>query len=341
MSERITAKEAVELFEHGELLDLGLAADAVCRRMHPEPYRTYVVDRNINYTNICVSGCRFCAFYRDADSPEAYLLSDDGIHRKIAEAIGLGATQILMQGGLHPDLDITYYEALVRGIKERFEVHVHSLSPPEVVHIARVSGLTLEETISRLKNAGLDSIPGGGAEILSDASRESLSPNKCSAGEWLHVMETAHKLGVPTTATMMFGHRETFAERVEHLARIRALQDRTGGFTAFIPWTFQPENTELGGQAVGGYDYLRTLAISRLFLDNLPNIQASWVTQGDKVGQIALHFGANDLGSTMIEENVVAAAGVRFRMSEEELRRAIAEAGFEPRRRDTYYRLLE
>lgn len=341
MSERITAKEAVELFEHGELLDLGLAADAVCRRMHPEPYRTYVVDRNINYTNICVSGCRFCAFYRDADSPEAYLLSDEEIHAKIAEAIGLGATQILMQGGLHPDLDIAYYEALVRGIKERFDVHVHSLSPPEVVHIARVSGLTVEDTVHRLKNAGLDSIPGGGAEILSDASRESLSPNKCSAGEWLQVMETAHKLGVPTTATMMFGHRETFGERVEHLARIRALQDRTGGFTAFIPWTFQPENTDLGGQAVGGYDYLRTLAISRLFLDNVPNIQASWVTQGEKVGQIALHFGANDLGSTMIEENVVAAAGVRFRMSEEELRRAIAEAGFEPRKRDTCYRLLE
>ena len=340
MSERISTDEAVELFEHGELLDLGLAADAVCRQMHPEPYRTYVVDRNINYTNICVSGCRFCAFYRDADSPDAYLLSDADIHRKIAEAVELGATQILMQGGLHPDLDIAYYEALVRGIKNRFQTHVHSFSPPEIVHIARVSYLAVEETIARLRDAGLDSIPGGGAEILTDASRASLSPNKCSAGEWLHVMETAHKLGMPTTATMMFGHRETFAERVEHLARIRELQDRTGGFTAFIPWTFQPENTELGGQAVGGYDYLRTLAISRLFLDNVRNIQASWVTQGEKVGQIALHFGANDLGSTMIEENVVAAAGVRFRMSEEELRRAIAEAGFEPRKRDTCYRLL-
>lgn len=341
MSKRITAKKAVELFEHGELLDLGLAADAVCHRMHPEPYRTYVVDRNINYTNICISGCRFCAFYRDADSPDAYLLTDQEIHRKIAEAVELGATQILMQGGLHPDLDIAYYEALVRGIKDRFEVHVHSFSPPEIVHVAKVSGLDVKGTIARLKNAGLDSIPGGGAEILTDASRESLSPNKCSAGEWLHVMETAHRMGMPTTATMMFGHRETFAERVEHLARIREIQDRTGGFTAFIPWTFQPENTELGGQAVGGYDYLRTLAISRLFLDNVGNIQASWVTQGEKVGQIALHFGANDLGSTMIEENVVAAAGVRFRMSEDELRRAITEAGFEPRKRDTYYRLLE
>ena len=351
MSKRISAQEAIALFENGELLDVGLAADDVCRRMHPEPYRTYVVDRNINYTNICISGCRFCAFYRDADSPDAYLLSDEEIHLKIEEAVELGATQILMQGGLHPDLDIAYYERLVRGIKDRFKVHVHSFSPPEIVHIARVSGLGVEETIARLKEAGLDSIPGGGAEILTDGSRQSLSPNKCSAGEWLMVMEIAHRLGLPTTATMMFGHGETFGERVEHMARIRELQDRTGGFTAFIPWTFQPENTELGGsafakasadrQAVGGYDYLRTLATSRLFLDNMPNIQASWVTQGEKVGQIALHFGANDLGSTMIEENVVAAAGVRFRMSEEGLRRAIAEAGFEPRKRDTYYRILE
>ena len=341
MSERISVEEGLRMFETGELLELGLAADAVCRRMHPEPYRTYVVDRNINYTNICISGCKFCAFYRDADSPDAYLLSDEEIHTKIAEAVELGATQILMQGGLHPNLDITYYEALVRGIKERFEVHVHSFSPPELVHIARVSRLTIEDSVARLRDAGLDSIPGGGAEILTNASRNSLSPNKCSAGEWLHVMETAHRLGMRTTATMMFGHRETFAERVEHLARIRELQDRTGGFTAFISWTFQPENTELGGQAVGGYDYLRTLAISRLLLDNVPNIQASWVTQGEKVGQIALHFGANDLGGTMIEENVVAAAGVRFRMSEEDLRRAISEAGFEPRMRDTYYRILE
>ena len=341
MSKRISVEEAVELFEHGKLLDLGLAADAVCRRVHPEPYRTYVVDRNINYTNICTSRCKFCAFWREADSPDAYLLSEEEIHAKIAEAVALGATQILMQGGLHPDLRIGDYEAMVRGIKERFKIHLHSFSPPEIVHIAQISDLSLGETISRLRDSGLDSIPGGGAEILTDASRNALSPKKCSASEWLEVMEIAHKLGMRTTATMMFGHRETFAERVEHLARIRELQDRTGGFTAFIPWTFQPENTELCRQAVGGYDYLRTLAISRLFLDNVPNIQASWVTQGDKVGQVALHFGANDLGSTMIEENVVAAAGVRFRMSEEELRRAITEAGFESRKRDTYYHLLE
>jgi len=338
---RISADEAVRLFEEAELIELGLAADAVCRRLHPEPFRTYVVDRNINYTNICVSGCRFCAFYRDADSPEAYLLSNDEIYEKIEEAVALGATQILVQGGLHPDLDISYYERLVRGVKERFQVHLHSLSPPEIVHVAGVSGLTIADAIARLKAAGLDSIPGGGAEILTDAARGNLSPSKCTTREWLEVMETAHRLGVPTTATMMFGHIESFADRVEHLVEIRELQDRTGGFTAFIPWTFQPANTRLGGQAVGGYDYLHTLAISRLVLDNFSNIQASWVTQGDKIGQVALHFGANDLGSTMIEENVVAAAGVGFHMSEQELRQAIGEAGYIPRRRDTYYRLLE
>ena len=337
---KISTDEAIRLFETADLLDLGIAADEVCRRLHPEPFRTYVVDRNINYTNICVSKCRFCAFYRDADSPDAYLLTDEEIHKKIDEAVKLGATQILMQGGLHPDLNITHFEKLIRGIKERFAVHIHSLSPPEITHIARLSDLTLEQAISRLKIAGLDSIPGGGAEILTDASRQSLSPGKCTSAEWFEVMETAHRLGMPTTATMMFGHTESFAERVEHMSKIRNLQDKTGGFTAFIPWTFQPANTELGGHEVGGYDYLRTLAISRLFLDNIQNIQASWVTQGPKIGQIALHFGANDMGSTMIEENVVAAAGTSFRMSEDELRQAISEAGYKPCRRDTYYQKL-
>lgn len=338
---RVSDEEAVRLFESADLLELGLAADVVCRRLHPEPLRTYVVDRNINYTNICVSKCRFCAFYRDADSSEAYLLSDEDIHAKVAEAVELGATQILMQGGLHPSLDISYYEKLMHGIKERFDVHLHSLSPPEIVHISRVSGLTLEDTVRRLRAAGLDSIPGGGAEILAEPRRESLSPAKCTCREWLDVMEIAHGMGMPTTATMMFGHTESFADRVEHLARIRELQDRTSGFTAFIPWTFQPANTDLGGSPVGGYDYLRTLAVSRLFLDNFPNVQASWVTQGPKIGQVALHFGANDLGSTMIEENVVAAAGTSFHMSEDEIRQAIEEAGYVPCHRDTYYRPLE
>ncbi len=339
--ERLTDGDALALFESGELLELGLAADAVCRRMHPEPYRTYVVDRNINYTNICTSKCRFCAFWRDADSCEAYLLPDEEIHRKIDEAVSLGATQILMQGGLHPDLSIEWYERLVSGIKEGFEIDLHSFSPPEIVHIAGLSGLSIEDVIVRLRDAGLDSIPGGGAEILTDSSRGNMSPGKCTAHEWLYVMEAAHGLGMRTTATMMFGQTETLADRVEHLTRIRALQDRTGGFTAFIPWTFQPANTDLGGHAIGGYEYLRTLAISRLFLDNVANVQASWVTQGAKIGQIALKFGANDLGSTMIEENVVAAAGVCFRMSEEELREAISGAGFIPCRRDTYYNLMD
>jgi len=339
--ERLNDSDAVTLFRSGELLELGFAADAVLRRMHPEPYRTYVVDRNINYTNICTSRCRFCAFWRDADSPDAYLLSDEEVHRKIEEAVGLGATQILMQGGLHPELPLEWYERLVAGIKERFVIDLHSFSPPEIVHIAGVSGLSIEEVIGRLRDAGLDSIPGGGAEILTDSSRRSLSPGKCTAQDWLDVMEAAHHLGMRTTATMMFGHTESLEDRVEHLSRIRALQDRTGGFTAFIAWTFQPSNTDLGGHAVGGYEYLRTLAISRLFLDNIANLQASWVTQGAKIGQIALKFGANDLGSTMIEENVVAAAGVCFRMTEGELRSAISEAGYTPRRRDTYYNLVE
>ena len=338
---RISEDECLLLLHESPLLELGLAADAICRRLHPEPYRTYVVDRNINYTNVCVSKCRFCAFFRDADAPDAYILSDDEIHAKIAEAVNVGATQILMQGGLHPDLDIAWHERVIRGIKERFAVDVHSLSAPEIVHIARISGLSLEETISRLKSAGLDSIPGGGAEILTDSVRSDVSPGKCTASEWLEVMEIAHGLGMPTTATMVFGHVESFADRVEHLSRIRQLQIRTGGFRAFIPWTFQPTNTELGGRALGGHEYLRMLAVSRIFLNNIANIQASWVTQGDKIGQVALFFGANDLGSTMIEENVVAAAGVTFRMTEDEIRRAIQDAGFIPAKRDTYYGILE
>lgn len=338
---RLSDSDAVAVFESGELLELGLAADAVCLRLHPEPSRTYVVDRNINYTNVCTSKCRFCAFWRDPASPDAYLLSDEEIHRKIEEAVGLGATQILMQGGLHPDLGLEWYERLVSGIKERFTIDLHSFSPPEIVHIAGMSDLSIDDVIRRLRDAGLDSIPGGGAEILTDSSRGSLSPGKCTARQWLQVMKAAHGLGMRTTATMMFGQTETLADRVEHLSRIRALQDRTGGFTAFIPWTFQPANTDLGGQAVGAHEYLRTLSISRLFLDNVANLQASWVTQGAKIGQIALKFGANDLGSTMIEENVVAAAGVSFRMSEEEIREAIAGAGFTPKRRDTYYNLRE
>jgi cyclic dehypoxanthinyl futalosine synthase len=339
--ERLSREDALVLFENGELLELGLAADAVCRKLHPEPFRTYVVDRNINYTNICTSGCRFCAFYRQPNSPEGYVLTKDQLYEKIQEAVNLGATQILIQGGLHPSLGIEYFEELFLETKKRFRVTLHSLSPPEIVHISRISNISIEETITRLRKAGLDSVPGGGAEILSTSVRQLISPRKCSVEEWLQVMEIAHSLGMRSTATMMFGHIETYEDRVEHLLHLRTLQDKTGGFTAFIPWTFQPLNTELGGETVGGYEYLRTLAISRLVLDNFQNIQASWVTQGSKIGQIALHFGANDLGGTMIEENVVAAAGVAFRMSEQELRTTIKQAGFEPKKRDTYYNLLE
>jgi len=338
---RVTCEEGLALFQDASLTDLGVAADEFCRRIHPTMIRTYVVDRNINYTNVCVSGCQFCAFYREPGAPDAYVLSEEEIFNKIEEAIGLGATQILMQGGLHPELAIDYHEKMIRSIKERFQVHLHSFSPPEVVHIARISGLTVEQTLRRLRDAGLDSLPGGGAEILAQGIRRRVSPRKCTSDEWIDVMRAAHHLDMPTTATMMFGYGETYSDRIEHLSRIRDLQDETGGFTAFIPWTFQPENTAIGGMGVGGYEYLRTLAICRLFLDNVRNIQASWVTQGAKVGQVALFFGANDLGGTMIEENVVAAAGANFRMTEDEIRLTIAEAGYIPCRRDTYYNLLE
>ncbi|MBI2844599.1 MAG: dehypoxanthine futalosine cyclase [Armatimonadetes bacterium] len=337
---RLSREQAVELLSCHSLPELGRAAAAVCDILHPEPVRTYVVDRNINYTNICISGCRFCAFYREPGNPDGYVLSTEEVLEKVGEAVELGATQILMQGGLHPELGIEFYEGLFRAIKNAYPVHIHSLSAPEVVHIAEVSGLDLETTLCRLHDAGLGSLPGGGAEILVDRVRNELSPVKCSARKWLGVMETAGKIGMRATATMVFGHIESHEDRVEHLMAIRDLQDRTGVFTAFIPWTYQPGNTALGRAAAGGHDYLRTLAISRLVLDNVSNIQASWVTQGDALAQVALRFGANDIGSTMIEENVVAAAGVRFRLSEKRLIELIHSAGFDAAQRDTMYRLL-
>ena len=339
--ERLTRDEGIVLFRSADLLSLGMASDAIRWRKHPEPIVTYVIDRNINYTNVCASGCRFCAFYTEKDSPNAYVLSKEEIGRKIEEMVELGGTQILMQGGLHPDLGLDFYEKLFRWIKEAFEIHIHGLSPPEIVHIARISRATVQDVLQRLRKAGLDSIPGGGAEILADRVRREISPGKCTADEWLDVMETAHRIGMRTTATMMFGHVERVEDRVEHLLRIRELQDRTGGFTAFIPWTFQPMNTELGGVPAGGVAYLKTLAISRLMLDNVDNIQASWVTQGSKVAQVALKFGANDLGGTMIEENVVRAAGAAYRLSLARLRRIIVDAGYAPRQRNMQYELLE
>lgn len=335
--ERIGKEEATSLFKW-DLLILGQLANSIRQRMHPEPVVTYIVDRNINYTNICISGCKFCAFSRKKEAEDAYVLSFQELSKKIEETIALGGIQILLQGGLHPDLDIEFYEDMLSYIKDHYPIHIHGLSPPEIAHIAKNSRLDIQETILRLKNAGLDSIPGGGAEILVDRVREKISPRKCHTSTWLNIMEIAHGLGIKTTATMMFGHIETCAERVEHMLKIRALQDKTHGFTAFIPWTFQPKNTALNHiRAVGATEYLKTLAISRIVLDNIPNIQASWVTQGPKIGQVSLFFGANDMGSLMIEENVVAATGVSFRLREEEMRYLIEKAGFRPQRRNMRY----
>ncbi|MDH5542192.1 MAG: dehypoxanthine futalosine cyclase [Nitrospinota bacterium] len=346
MKNRITSSKAEELYGSNDLLSLGRVADDVRKRLHPEGIVTYIIDRNINYTNICTSGCRFCAFYRKPGRADGYLLSYEEISQKIQETKELDGVQILMQGGLHPTWKIEDYEKLLMKIKGDFDIHLHAFSPPEVVHMSKLSNIGIEETLKRLIDAGLDSIPGGGAEILVDRVRGELSPGKCSADMWIEVMRTAHCLGLKTTATMMYGHIETRSERIRHMERIRELQDETGGFTAFIPWPFQPGNTdleknpEIAGRGDEGLEYLRTVAISRLFLDNIPNIQASWVTQGAKMAQMALYFGANDMGSTMIEENVVKAAGVGFRLNEKDIRRIITDAGFEARRRRQDYSLI-
>jgi cyclic dehypoxanthinyl futalosine synthase len=337
---RLDPEEGLALLRDADFLELGALADAVRWRKHPDPVVTYIIDRNINYTNVCTAQCAFCAFYRDMPSKEGYLLSKPELARKIEETIALGGRQILLQGGLHPDLGIEFYEGLFRWIKESYPIWIHGLSPAEVQHVARVSGLTLEETLRRLAAAGLDSIPGGGAEILSDRVRRIIGIAKGSTSEWLQVMEAAHRLGLRTTATMMFGHVETLEERIEHLVHLRDLQDRTCGFTAFIGWTFQPANTALAGDELTSFQYLRTLAAARIFLDNFPSVQASWVTQGSKIGQVSLRFGANDFGSLMIEENVVSAAGAHFRLTEAEIARAIQEAGFVPKRRTMDYRIV-
>ncbi|MGB4504396.1 MAG: cyclic dehypoxanthinyl futalosine synthase [Syntrophaceticus sp.] len=339
--ERISPEEGLYLLEKADLLHLGLLADQVRRQKHPEGIVTFVIDRNINYTNICCCGCRFCAFYRDLGHPEGYLLTKDEIFQKIEELLAVGGNQVLMQGGLHPELNLDYFEDLFREIKKRYPITLHSLSPVEIDYLARKSGLPLEQVIGRLQDAGLDSLPGGGAEILVDRVRQVVSPNKTSAQRWLEVMETAHRMGMKSTATMVFGHQETLKERVSHLEAVRSLQDETGGFTAFIPWTYQPGNTALGGRAASSWDYMRMLAVSRIYLDNIPNIQVSWVTQGVKIAQIALGFGANDFGSTMLEENVVRAAGTGHSSSEEELVSMIKNAGFTAAQRDNLYNILK
>ena len=339
-NQRITQEEGLVLYYEADLLTLARLAENRRFELHPERMVTFVVDRNINYTNICVSGCRFCAFYKTPESGQGYVISRDALSEKIRETIELGGTQILLQGGMNPDLSLDYYVDLLTFIKENFKIHVHGFSPPEISYIADESGLSIAETITTLREAGLDSIPGGGAEILCDEIRTKVSPNKCMTEVWLEVMRQAHLQGMRSSATMMFGHLEEPRHIFKHLSRIRRLQDETHGFTAFIPWTFQPNNTKISVTKTGSVQYLRVLAISRLFLDNIDNIQASWVTQADKIAQTALFYGANDMGSTMIEENVVASAGVDFMLPESELKRLIETAGFEPRQRDCYYNLL-
>jgi cyclic dehypoxanthinyl futalosine synthase len=338
----MTPREAVELLESDDLIGIGMAADALRRKLHPEGVVTYIIDRNINYTNFCTEYCSFCAFYRPMGHDEGYVLDIETICAKIQETVDLGGTGILMQGGLHPDLKIDWYEQMFAEIRRRFpRVHLHCLSAPEVVNIAEVSGVSLRDTIARLRDSGLDSIPGGGAEILHDDVRRRISRLKCSSDEWVAVHRTAHALGMRTTATMMFGCGETLEQRVHHLEVVRQIQDDTGGFTAFIPWTFQRENTSLGRfvkEEATGVEYLKTLALSRLYLPNIVNVQSSWVTQGLKMCQVGLRFGGNDVGSIMIEENVVSAAGARHQATEEELRRMIRDAGFVPKQRDTLYR---
>jgi len=337
----LTRKEALRLLTEADLLTLGRLSDGIRRRLHPDNLVTFVVDRNVNYTNICESQCKFCAFYRDVGAADAYLLAEEEIFRKIEELVAVGGTQLLMQGGLHPQLGIDWFERLFREIKRRFpQVQNHSLSPAEVTQIARLSGLAIAETVRRLHEAGLDSVPGGGAEILVDRVRQEISPKKIGWEGWATVMREAAGQGMPTTATMMFGSTEEPADIVEHLCRVRELQADGGTFTAFIPWTYQPGNTELGGKTASGVEYLKVLALSRIVLDNIPNIQASWVTQGAKMAQVALFFGANDLGGTMLEENVVAAAGCTFRMSKEEMVELIRGAGFRAAQRTTLYRII-
>ena len=334
--------EALQLLTGSDLIQAGRLADAIRRRMHPHNRVTFVVDRNVNYTNVCTTQCRFCAFYRDAAHPDAYVLGYHEILAKVRELVEHGGTQLLMQGGLHPDLKIDWFEDLFHEIRVHFPtVQIHSLSPAEIWHIAKLSELTMEECLARLQAAGLQSLPGGGAEILVDEIRREVSPNKIGWQQWAAVMRTAHALGMPTTATMMFGARERPADIVEHLFRIRELQAETGGFTAFIPWSYQPGNTELGGETASAVEYLKVLALARIVLDNIPNIQASWVTQGAMLAQVALLFGANDLGGTMLEENVVAAAGCTFRLSVDEIIEMARGAGFTPARRTTTYEVLE
>ena len=339
---RVDAAEALHLYHHAPTHLLGSLANGIRARRHPERIVTYIIDRNVNYTNICVARCNFCAFYRPVGDRDGYVLGFEEIFKKIDETIAVGGNQLLLQGGHNPDLPIEWYEDLFRAVKARYpEFKLHALSPPEVLHISRLNGLSTTAVIDRLVAAGLDSIPGGGAEILVDRVRKLLNCyTKASSDEWLEIMGQAHRAGLRTTATMMYGTVETDEERIEHMMRLRDLQDETSGFTAFITWSYQPEHTEHGGYEATGVDYLRTLALARIILDNFDNLQASWVTQGGKVGQLSLAFGANDMGSVMIEENVVRAAGASYCMDEVEIVENVEDAGFIAKRRNMHYEIL-
>jgi len=341
--DRLSDEDAITLLQSHDLAAIGAAAETVSRQKHPEPYRTYNIDRNINYTNVCTAVCDFCAFYRGPKSDEGYVLPRSVLLKKIEETVELGGNQILLQGGLHPKYKLDWYEEMLGDIKSKFpQVNIHGFSPPELHHFTKMNKLSITEVLTRLKAAGLGSVPGGGAEILSDRVRGEITRGKVMTDDWLGVMRAWHELGGISSATMMFGHVETIAERVEHLRRLRELQDETGGFTAFICWTFQPENTDMSDlPKIGSFEYLKMLAVSRLYLDNIANLQSSWVTQGLKIGQMALMFGANDMGSLMIEENVVAEAGTVHFLSLQQIRESIQEHGFEARQRDVFYNLVD
>ena len=339
--ERLTREDGLRLFEHHNLTELAALADHVRWTKHPEPIVTYVVGRNINYTNVCWVRCGFCNFYRKPGHEDGYVLPVEKIFEKVQEMVDLGGIEILMQGGLNPKLRIEYFEDLFHRIMARFpNVILHALSPAEIIYIKKMSRLSMEETLVRLKAAGLHSVPGGGAEILTERVRQFISPYKDTAEEWLDCMRVAHKIGLKSSATMMYGSVDTVEDRIEHLIKLRDLQDETGGFTAFIAWNYQPDGTELGGSRASAFDYLRTIAVSRVMLDNFPNLQASWVTQGPRIGQISLRYGVNDFGSTMMEENVVSQAGCVFTVPVEEIERLITDAGFVPKQRNTRYEVL-
>ena len=338
---RLSEREGVELLTHGDPIELGRQADAARRELFDDTV-TFIVDRNINYTNVCKNECRFCAFFRRQGHKDAYLLTYDEILEKVRETVEAGGTQVMIQGGLYPDLGLGYYEKMLRLIKMNYpSITIHSFTATEIQYFAQQEGISILDTLKRLQDAGLASLPGGGAEILVDEVRKRVSPKKIMTDDWLHVMECAHSIGMESTATMVIGFGETMAQRIEHMEKVRRLQDKTGGFRAFITWTFQPGNTELGGERTSGWDYMKTLAMTRLYMDNVKHIQGSWVTQGERIGQLTLGFGADDLGSIMLEENVVRAAGTSYEMSINKMADVIRGAGKKPAQRDTEYRVLK